>query len=830
MKAVIMAGGKGTRLRPLTCNIPKPMMPVMNQPLMYYTVELLKQHGIKDIAVTLQYLPGAIQEHFGDGEKLGVNLAYFEEYTPLGTAGGVRNAAEFLDETFVVISGDALTDFDLSKALSFHQQKGGLCTIVLTHRDTPLEFGVCTLDEQGRITRYLEKPSWGEVFSDTVNTGIYILEPKIFDLYPAETFYDFSKDLFPLMLEKDIPFYGFEAEGYWSDIGDLVQYRQTHMDILEGKIKVPLKGTRIGENIWVGQNTKIDPKAEVKGPVFIGDNCTIKNKARLEDFTIIGEDNTLEKGASLKRSILWHHNYVGSEAELRGTIVTNQCIMKAKATLLEGSVISDHCSIGVNSTIRPEVKLWPKKVIGDNSTISTSIVWGEGVGRQYFGLSGIRGIPNVEITVDFITRLAAAYGTVLDMDAEIVVSSDRDRYAQVLKRAFCSSLQSTGINTIDIGAATTPVNRYAVKVLSVHGGVHIRLVDEDGDPRILIEFLDNYGINTDKNWERKIENTLLQEEFRRVNYKQVGDLKYLPQLADAYVERLARGVRKDMVRRKHCRIVMSYDYENLAPLLMPLLDKLGCQVIAVTQNRPIQAGYYKGAKPQEPKELPQYFTPEHLANSVKASNADMGVLVDRNGERMTLVTEEGEVVSDDLKTALLVMVALNSSEEASEGKKAAVPVSAPTVIEKLVEKYHGQAVRTKTSPRAVMEITRDSYFQLHFDALYGLSLILDYMAEQDMTFSQMIKEIPEFYIKKDTVPTQWQDIGKVMRRLMDESKGREVEMIDGIKIFHSKGWTLVIPGADEPVFHVVSESSSLREAENLTAAYVKKIRKMQGSV
>ncbi|UNC93424.1 sugar phosphate nucleotidyltransferase [Candidatus Contubernalis alkaliaceticus] len=826
MKAVIMAGGKGSRLRPLTCNIPKPMMLVMNQPLMYYTVELLKKHGISDIAVTLQYLPGAIREYFGEGEKLGVNISYFEEYAPLGTAGGVRNASDFLDETFVVISGDALTDFDLSAAFQFHQEKKGLCTIVLTHRDTPLEFGVCTMDEQYRITRYLEKPSWGEVFSDTVNTGIYILEPKIFDLYPKELFYDFSKDLFPLMLKKDIPLYGYTASGYWSDIGDLVQYRQTHMDILEGKIKVPLKGSRIAENVWVGQNTRIDAKAEVKGPVIVGDNCTVKAGVRLEEFTIIGEGNTLEQGASLKRSILWNHNYVGREAELRGTIISSQCIVKAKATMLEGSVISDHCSIGVNSTIRPEVKLWPKKVVADNSTISTSIVWSEGVGPQYFGLSGICGIPNVEITVDFITRLAAAFGSVLDMDAEICVSSDKNNYAQVLKRAFCSSLQSTGINTIDIGAANTSVNRYAVKVLSVNGGVHLRLVEE-GDPRILIEFLDNFGINTDKNWERKIENTLLQEEFRRVNYSQVGDLKYLPQLADAYVDRLTRAVHRDKVHRKHYRIVLSYDYENLSSLLMPLLDKLGCQVIAVTQNRPIRSAYARGDRCKKPqKEFPQYYTPENLAASVKKSSADLGVIIDRNGEKMTLVTEQGEVVSEDLKTALLVMVSLCSSEKFSEGKRAAVPVSAPNVIEILAEKFHGQAVRTKVSPRAVMEVTRDSYFQLHFDALYGLVLILDYMAAQDMKLSQLVKEIPKFCMKKDTVSTSWQDIGKIMRRLMEDSKSQEVERIDGIKIFCSQGWTLIIPGVDEPLFYVISESSTLEEAEKLTAFYINKIREM----
>lgn len=823
MKAVIMAGGKGTRLRPLTCSLPKPMIPVMNQPLMWYTVELLKKHNIRDIAVTLQYLPKVIIDYFGDGEEFGVNLVYYEELTPLGTAGGVRNAADFLDETFIVMSGDALTDFNLSKAVDFHKEKGGLCTMVLTRRDYPLEFGVCTLDEENRVTRYLEKPGWGEVFSDVVNTGIYILDPDIFKLYSSQVFYDFSKDLFPLMLEKDIPIYGFTAEGYWSDIGDLNQYRFSHMDILKGEIKVPLSGTKKGNNIWVGENSKIDPEVEINGPVYVGENCHIKKGAYLGEFTVIGNNNILEKNASIKRSILWHHNYIGSEAELRGTLIGSQSVIKAKATLLEGSVVSDHCSIGANSTIKPEVKLWPKKTISDNTTANTSIVWGEGVGRQYFGLAGIRGIPNVEITPEFITRLAAAYGTVLDKDTEIAVSSDKDRYAQILKRAFCAGLLSTGINTIDIGTATTPVNRYAIKVLSVNGGVHLRLVDNDGDPRILVEFLDNYGINTDRNWERKIENTLLQEEFRRVNYQNVGELKYLPQLADAYVERLTRVVQKDPIRREHFRIVLSYDYENLSSLVMPLLEKLGCQVIAVTQSGS-SAAYFRGAQPVDYREFIQYYSPESLAESVKRSKADLGILIDRNGEKITLVTDEGVLLTDEVKTALIVMAALSSSEQ----KKAAVPVSAPTVIEKLAKKFHGQAVRTKINPRAVMEVTKESYFQLHFDALYSLVLILEYMTGCNMSLSQIVKEIPDFYMKKEVVPTRWGEIGKIMRRLIDETKDQEVEMIDGIKIFHPRGWTLIISDADEPLFHVVSESSSPEEAERLVSFYVNKIEELQG--
>ena len=824
MKAVIMAGGKGSRLRPLTCTLPKPMMPVMNKPLMLYTIELLKKYGITDIAVTLQHLPKRIEDYFGEGEELGVNLTYFEEHIPLGTAGGVRNAADFLDETFVVISGDALTDFDLKKALDFHREKKGMCTLLLTRVDNPLEFGVCTLDGNNRITRYLEKPGWGEVFSDTVNTGIYIMEPEIFDLYPQETFFDYSRDLFPLMLEKDIPLYGFTARGYWSDIGDLGQYRQTHMDILQGKIDVPLEGTKMGKDIWVGENTRIDPQAEVKGPIFVGNNCTIKNKAVLEEYTVMGDNNTIEEGATLKRSLLWNHNYVGPQAELRGTIIGSQCVLKAKATLLEGSIVADHCSLGVNSTLEPDVKLWPRKKVEDNSTVNTSLVWREKVGRHYFGLSGIWGIPNVEITPEFVVKLAAAYGTVLEPGMEIAVSSDRDDFAQVLKRAFCAGLLSTGINTVDIGTATAPVNRYAVRVLSVQGGAHIRLVEEE-DFKIMIEFLDEYGINAPRGWERKIENSLQQEEFRRVNFKKMGEFKYMPQLTDAYVERIVRTVQADLLRRKYYRLVVDYDYDNLSSLIMPLLEKLGCQVISLTRQEGPAPTYTKGGVTgRQAVSGTKGTNPlQALADSVVRSNADLGVSIDRNGERITLVTEKGEILSNEIKTALNVISVLSSSQQ----KKVGAPVSAPSVIEKLAEKYKGEVVRTRVSPRSVMEVVRDNYFQLHFDALYSLVLLLDHLARRDMRLSQVVDEIPSFSMYRLSLPTSWSEIGRIMGKLFDELKDQKVETIDGIKIFHQKGWTLIIPDANEPAFNIISESSSPEEAKKLASHYADMIKELQ---
>ena len=212
MKAVVMAGGKGTRLRPLTCDRPKPMVPVVNRPMLEHVIDLLRLHGFCDIIATLYYMPEVIQDYFGGGDRFGVRMHYAIEDTPLGTAGSVKACERYLDSTFLVISGDALTDIDLSAAVEFHKAKGAIATIVLTHVTSPLEYGVVITDDDGRITRFLEKPSWSEVFSDTVNTGIYVLEPEALRLFGAGQNFDFSKNLFPMILKKGLPLFGYVAE------------------------------------------------------------------------------------------------------------------------------------------------------------------------------------------------------------------------------------------------------------------------------------------------------------------------------------------------------------------------------------------------------------------------------------------------------------------------------------------------------------------------------------------------------------------------------------------------------------------------------------------
>ena len=278
-----MAGGSGTRLRPLTCDLPKPMVPVLNRPIAEHIINLLKRHNITEVIATVHYLPDVMRDYFQDGREFGVQMTYaVEEDQPLGTAGCVKNVEELLDETFLVISGDGITDFDLSAAIAYHKKKGSKATLVLTHIPNPIEFGVVITDEAGRIVRFLEKPSASEIFSDTVNTGTYILEPEVLQYLPRDRECDFSKDLFPLLLEKDEPMYGYIAEGYWCDVGHLEAYREAQYDALAAKVDIEYAYDEVRPGLWVGENTYIDDSAQIETPALIGSNSRIGARARIE--------------------------------------------------------------------------------------------------------------------------------------------------------------------------------------------------------------------------------------------------------------------------------------------------------------------------------------------------------------------------------------------------------------------------------------------------------------------------------------------------------------------------------------------------------------------
>src|SRR5256714_5069299 len=275
MKAVVMAGGERARLRPQPPTQPKPMVPIVGRPCMEHIVELLVRHGFEDVIVTVAFLPQAIRSYFGSGETLGVDIGYSVEESPLGTAGSVKRAAARLDDTFLVISGDALCDVDLTRLVEFHREKQASVTIGLKSVDNPLEFGIVVTDDEGRVERFLEKPSWGQGFSDTINTGIYVLEPEALEHVPTDRPFDFSKELFPLLLEMGRPIYGLPMDGYWQGIGNLDQYRQANFDALDERVRLTVPGIRLRGNIWLGEGVELDDLEQVEAPALISNYCPI---------------------------------------------------------------------------------------------------------------------------------------------------------------------------------------------------------------------------------------------------------------------------------------------------------------------------------------------------------------------------------------------------------------------------------------------------------------------------------------------------------------------------------------------------------------------------
>ena len=321
MKAMLLAAGLGTRLRPLTYELPKPMVPILGRPVMEHILRLLARHGFDDVIANLHYFPDLIRGRFGDGSDYGVRLVYSFEPELMGTAGGVRNARErFGDETFLVISGDALTDIDLTALWKTHKEKGGIATLALKPVDDPREFGVVIVAEDGRIQGFQEKPDPAEALSNLGNCGIYVFEPEIFDYFPEPDFVDWAMDVFPKLLEQDVSFYGHEISEYWNDVGSLEEYRQGNFDALAGAVHVDMGELSGSNGVRLAPGIHLPADAEVEGQVFIGEGCRIAGGVRLTGPVVIGEGSQIGEGAALRDTVVWPRTDVDPGTVLIGGV------------------------------------------------------------------------------------------------------------------------------------------------------------------------------------------------------------------------------------------------------------------------------------------------------------------------------------------------------------------------------------------------------------------------------------------------------------------------------------------------------------------------------
>ncbi len=809
-----MAGGEGTRLRPLTSNQPKPMVPIVGKPCMEHIIELLRRHGFDEVIVTLAFLPQAIRSYFGDGESLGVDIAYSVEEVPLGTAGSVRLASGMLDETFLVISGDALCDVDLGSLLERHKETGADVTIGLKSVDNPLEFGIVVTDDDGKVERFLEKPSWGQVFSDTINTGIYVLEPEVLSHIPVDQPYDFSKELFPLLLEMGRPIYGHVLDGYWQDIGNLDQYRQANFDALDEKVRLEIDGVRLRGNVWIGEGADMHDVEEIEGPAFIGNHCRIARDASIGPYTVLSQGVTLRERARTVRSVIDAASHIGRSSLIEGAVVGRSCDIRDHVRIHEGAAIGDEVTIGSESSIMPHVRIYPYKEVETGSQLHENLIWETRASSRLFGKDGVTGLVNVDLTPETAARLATALGTALKRGQRVVASRDSAPGCRMIKRAMISGLNAAGVDVADLRVSPPAVSRHVLKTQGFAAAVHVGSSNLDPEA-VFIRIYEPGGILLTPRLQKEIEKNFTRQELRRVAADGVGSVSYPARVRESYAQDLLDSLDQESIRARRFTLVVDYGYSASSFVLPLVVGPLGVEAISAH-------GFFAEELGKR-ETLAQAVG--HTKRLVASIGADLGAVFDQSGERLYLVDEQGHEVPVDQTLLLFVRLLADRGVKG----KAAFPITVTSKVDELA----GDTLDIIRTPNSLSELTSAAAepgvvfagsvgggyvfpdFLPAYDAVASLAKLLELLAPTGRPLSELVAELPEPTLIHRRLACPWAKKGLVMRMLNERLAGRDLDLTDGIKLLDERGWSQVLPDPDEPLVHVYAEGDTPEESEQL---------------
>ncbi len=829
MKGFIMAGGFGTRIRPLTVNIPKPMLPLVTRPVLEHIVRLLQKHGILDIVMLLYYHPEYIKNYFGNGSDFGVKINYVVPNKDLGTAGAVRFARDrYRDDLYLVISGDLLTDFELDKIVDFHKNKGADVTIGLTRVDNPLQFGIVITDEDGRIVKFLEKPTWGEVFSDTINTGIYMLTDEMLEKVPQDVEYDFSKDLFPNLLKDKKKLFGYIAEGYWRDIGNPDAYRFANYDVLDGKVNIKVPGKKldlVGRDVRIGEDVIFGKSINFQGTIIIGNNTRIGNNCKIKR-SVIGNNCIIEDNVLLDGAILWDNVYIKKGSKVKNAVLMNGVYVEENVTVEEGAVVGDECRIGRESIIKEGIKIWPGKKIEQGSVVSDNLVWGEKWKKSLFQGSFVKGLTNIELTPEITTKLGSAYGTVLPRHSTVLLGRDAHPASRMLRRSFMGALASTGVRVKDAQNVPIPVLRYKLQSFGEIGGVYFKQSSTEPESTE-IYFYDADGIDISNSEAKSIERVYYREDFRRAHHNEVGSINFETKLWDFYEEGFKRALDIDLIKNRRFKIVLDLSNGTTAPRFLYMVEELVDEVVTLNSY----SDYRKISKSEDiiEKKL------RELGKIVKSLNYDAGFYLYPNGERIIIVDNKGNIID---KIDLLVFVTMLTFNY-KKGGAILVPPYTPSLIFEEGLRLGFEVKPIATNPRSMAENARSKdvilvasghgafifpQFQVAEDGMFAIGKVLEMLARVETDIYTFNKSIKRPYFIHDKIACPWDKKGTVMRKMSELAHGHESSFLDGIKIIHKDAWIMVHPDEFEPYFHIFTEGIDKEVAEALHKKYVEYIK------
>ena len=763
MKGIILAGGEGTRLRPLTCDCPKPMIRLMGRPVLQYALELFRGHGITEVAATLGYRSDAIVRHFGDGEGFGVRLEYFVERTPLGTAGGVRQAKRFLDETFVVLSGDAVTDLDISRAAAFHRAHGALATLVLKHADNPPEYGVVDLDPEGRVRGFHEKPSWAEVTGDLVNTGIYLLEPEVLDAIPGGRPCDFGHELFPRLVAEGRPVFGCVTSDYWCDVGDVRTYIAAHADAMEGRIHLESLPGLAGHAV-VRPGADVDRAALLEGPCLIEPGAKVGAGATIGPYSYVGADCAIGEGASIKRGILWPGARLGRKAQARGCVLASGASLGEEAQAYEECVLGTRARLDARGVLLSGAKLWPGKRVFEGERLETNRVWG---GRQEPQFASGR-FP-VASPADAL-RAAQACAAAL-RPREVLIGHGGRPADRALWHAAAAGAMAQGARVIDAGACALPILRHAQRAL----GADAALLLESG----AMTPLNGRGALLPGKVQRAVAQLHARQDFPAP-----ADAPSLPALStecveSAYIAAVAARFAADATSA--APVALFCENVSLRSAAEQALRRIGLKVRVC-------------ADPDNP----------HL------SPDELGMALDCGGETCALFDANGRLAEARMQL-LAAWCALELEEKAL-----ILPADATRGVEALARRY---AARVEYVPgeraRWMNALAERSPLQLdlQFDGLMLAVTALSLLTKRGLRLSEWQQSMPEIHLRTRALSLPTRQCGRVLQALSQSHP--EATLEGGMRLQRDGGWAWI--GADEgrPQMRIVTEGASEEFAQEL---------------
>ena len=827
-----MAGGFGTRIRPLSANRPKPMLPVVNRPILERVLNHLANSGMREAVLLTFYDPDKIRNAFGDGKRLGMKLHYNNADHDWGTAGAVAHGADAVKaDEYLVLSGDVICDFDLKALVAAHKEHGAVATIGLTRVANPLQFGIVIIDGEARVRRFLEKPTWGEVFSDTVNTGIYVLQAKALAQVPRTETSDFSRDLFPRLLAGGEPLYGHVLRGYWRDIGDPESYLALHRDYFEGALRLMPPGELRqigGKPLWIEGKADLDPSVEVRGTVVIGPGCRIGSAVRLED-VVLGPGTVVDSRAELRRTVAWDEVLVGEGARAEDAVLGARVQVGAGTVIEKGAVIADDTVLGQEVRVKEAVKIWPAKVVEDHAVVYSNLVYAERWRTSAFEEGAVTGLTNLELTPEVAARLGAAYGTLLPQGSTILTARDDHPASRMLRRAFVGGVGSTGAHVVDLGMLPVPVMRHKLEGFGEVGGVSFQQVQLVRG-MTSIRFFDDHGLDISTSFAKSVERVFLREEFRRAQHQDIGVIFEHPRLVDFYTESFLKALAVEQIRARRLRIVVDYAHSAAVAALPRLLADLGCDVVTLNAHT---EGVHEAMLASEIA-----LAHRRLATIVASLEADLGVWLYPSCERMVVADREQRLWAEFDLAALMVGAVIAAELPPGE---VVLPVFTPSTFRTALTKAGHRLRETLSAPRALTEASRqrevlfassgegDFIFPgLHHapDALFALGKLLELLARADRPLADVAKLAPPLPVAQVTVPCPVERKGEVMRRFGERVQGHEVSYLEGIKVLLDGGWVLLRPDRVAPALHMHAEAETPEAAQKLLGKHREEVLRL----